>query len=314
MNGVHEYILSPAVSRVVDRIEESPGQWGFVIIKRVYLRSMTNEAFVLALSPVLTSVAESHVVYTESGNVYVAWLGKQKVIYKLLRNLVSTGLMRHGLSVGPSVLVPYVDPAVRLPEIRELLCPPKPVRRHDDDDDDIMDLDPDNDASGGTNLKASPEQVDLYQHACGQKAYRRQLNILVVEDQVYSQKLLCEILRGVRVRNNNESPCIDAVQGVRDAWKLFLKRAPDISFIDLNLADGSGHVLARAIKELDPQAQIVIVTANTSEEEMNVARQNNVDGFITKPYNKKQILDGIERYVESTKPGRGLRHGTTGQF
>ena len=57
----------------------------------------------------------------------------------------------------------------------------------------------------------------------------------------------------------------------------------------LNLTDGSGHTLARAIKEVDPNSQVIIITANHHEDEIKVARQNNVDGFITKPYNKKRI-------------------------
>jgi len=59
--------------------------------------------------------------------------------------------------------------------------------------------------------------------------------------------------------------------------------------------------LVRAIKEIDSSANVVVVTANNYEEELMVARQNNVDGFITKPYNKKQILDCIEKYKASTK-------------
>jgi CheY-like chemotaxis protein len=125
--------------------------------------------------------------------------------------------------------------------------------------------------------------------------------MLVVEDQHFSQKLLCEILRGVRTPNSNESPTIEVTEYIQDAWMMFVKNAPDITFIDLVLQDGSGHTLARAIKEVDPQSRVVIVTANSHEGEIEVARQNNVDSFITKPYNKKQILDCATNYIATIR-------------
>lgn len=314
---IHEHNLSASVSDVISRIEPVCQDWGVAVIKRQYLRSMTNDAFMLALRPVLQGVSEAHVIYNNDESVYVAWQGKQKVVYKLLRNLASTGLMRTGLNVDASVLVSYIDPTLRFGELKEQLLSGIAGFKANAEDAEMEDFEDDTDeevAQGPASLRVSPEQVELFQEACNQKPYRRQLNILVVEDQAFSQKLLCEILRGVRVRNNNDSPYVDAVQSVREAWKVFLKKAPDVVFVDLNLVDGSGHTLARAIKELDPQSQVIIVTANNFEEELNVARQNNVDGFITKPYNKKQILDGISRYVEATKPIKGLRRGSSGQF
>lgn len=309
--AIFEHNLSTSLHDVISKIGSAPSEWGVAVIKRHYLRAMTNEAFLLALRPALQGVEEAHIVYDGNDSVCLVWQGKQRVIYKLLRNLVSTGLMRSGLTVDANVLVTYIDPTQRMDEIKTLLTSRNHKRDPDDEGGDLDSLDDEEaeaDAEDGpAALRVSPEQLELFYDTNRQKPYRLQLQILVVEDQVFSQKLLCEILRGVRVRNNNESPCVDAVMTVRDAWKMFLKKAPDIVFIDLNLIDGSGHALARAVKEISPQSQVIIVTANESEEEMNVARQNNVDGFITKPYNKKQILDGIARYIEATKPKGGRR-------
>lgn len=314
---IHEHNTSTPLIDVISRPDFAREEWGITVIKRNYLRAMTNEAFFLAVRPVFQGIEEVHIAYDGDESIYVAWRGKQKTIYKLLRNLVSTGLMRPGLTVDAGVLVSYLDPNQRLDEIKLLLADGAAGTNVDSDEaglDDFEDDTAEEVAQGPAALRVSPEQIELFHEACAQKAYRRQLHILVVEDQVFSQKLLLEILRGVRVRNNNEGPMIDAVQSVRDAWKIFLKKAPDMVFVDLNLIDGSGHTLARAIKELDPQSQVIIVTANNFEEELNVARQNNVDGFIAKPYNKKQILDSIGRYVEATKPAKGQRRGSISRF
>ena len=310
--AIYEHGALAPLADIINQIEPENQEWGFVTIKRHYMHVMTNEAFLQAIRPVFNGILEAHIAYHSNHNVYIAWHGKQKVVYKLLRNLASTSLILPNLMVDASVLVSYLDPAQRADEIRDLLASDSPAEQGERGLDAFDDDTEEEVAQGPAALRVSPEQISLYNESSFQKPYRRHLHILVVEDELFSQKLLLEILRSVRVRNNNESPVIDTVQSIRDAWKLFLKKAPDIIFIDLNLTDGSGHTLARAVKELDPRSHVIILTSNSFEEELNVARQNNVDGFITKPYNKKQILDGINRYVDATKPAKGSRRGSFG--
>lgn len=306
--AILEHSSCAPLAEIFENLDSESREWGFAVVKRHYLRAMTNEAFLMAIRSIFQGVDVAHIAYDGNQSIFIAWKDKQRLIYRLLRNLASTSLMQPGLAVEGRVLVTYLDPSEKRDEIRKLLQSGTPRASSENELSDLDDSD-ESVATGMDALSVSPEQVTLYQEACTQKPYRHQLHILVAEDEVFSQKLLLEILRGVRIRNNNDSPTIDTVQTLREAWKLFLKKAPDIVFIDLNLADGSGHTLARAIKELDPTSQVIIITANNFEEEVNVARQNNVDGFITKPYNKKQILDGIDRYIEATKPVKGLRRG-----
>jgi CheY-like chemotaxis protein len=248
----------------------------------------------------------------------------KKSIYRQLRALIAAAFTRPGFTIEPTVMVAYIDPLNSGGALKDALksksdsadslfdaAESLPVPNDIGGDDDNLSL------SAGTKpaLIATSAQAEHYNQVREQKPYRKQLQLLVVEDQIFSQKLLCEILRSARVKNNNETPMIDAVSGIHDAWKTYLKKVPDLTFIDLGLADGSGHTLARAIKELDPTSYVVIVTANNYEEELSVARQNNVDGFISKPYTKKQIFDCIERYVGGSKTHvKGGARGLTGQF
>lgn len=128
----------------------------------------------------------------------------------------------------------------------------------------------------------------------------RHINVLAVEDLPFYQKLLSEMVRGIRILGI-ESITMDMAIGIRSAWDLFIKKGHDVVFVDLGLIDGSGHMLSRAIKELDSSVTVIIVTANNHEEEQGVARQNNVNKFLTKPYSKKQIMDCIERHVQNSK-------------
>ena len=53
----------------------------------------------------------------------------------------------------------------------------------------------------------------------------------MAEDLVFAQKLMQDMLRGAR-NNAGESPLTDIVASVQEAWGVFLKKAPDICFID----------------------------------------------------------------------------------
>jgi len=291
-------------------VEREP--WGVTLVKRKYLRPTTNEAFQLLVTPILEKANEAHIFYI-TDTIYVVWRGKQKTIYMQLRSLIVTNLMQPGLNVDPTVVAGYRDPYLHGDEIKSSARTGTSLQSspiddglfaEDEDEGDEAELLAPRLASG---LSATREQIALFAEIRGQAIYRKNLQILVVEDHLFAQKLLCEILRGVRLNNNNESPGIDAVTGIQDAWKIFLKKAPDIIFIDLNLADGSGHTLARAIREIDQNSRVVIVTANNYDEEVAVARQNNVDFFITKPYNKKQILECLTSYVDALNQKGGTR-------
>ncbi len=309
MSEIVEHNMTAGLDALIDHIKSQNEAWGAVIIRREFLHPMTNEAFVMAVRPVIQAASETHVFFISDKSLCLLWRGKQKSIYLDLRSLISTNLMLQGMEVDPAVLVGYVDPhsqGASLKALGEKKSPDKLDRR----DEALIESLPDDDSGDPSRsdepamaLRATTEQEDLYHDVCHHKSYRNNLHILIVEDQLFSQKLLCDVLRGIRLRNKSENPVIDAVQGLHEAWKIFVKKAPDITFIDLNLTDGSGHTLARAIKELDPQARVAIVTANNYEEELGVARQNNVDHFITKPYNKKQILDCVEHCVAAS----GLR-------
>lgn len=308
---ISEYNTATSLIALIEDVSRQPNSsWGIVRIKKNHLRPMTDEAFVLAIRALLQEADLANIFFIENKRIFIAWKGQVRSVYKQLRALIGTALARPGLSVDSGVMVAFIDPhaqgeslknALKVPGdinerlLEEIESMPIPESVYSDDESD-----PEK-AGSKPALTVSSAQIENYQELRSQKPYRKQLHFLVVEDQVFSQKLLCEILRSARMRNNNETPLIDTSQGIHDAWKHYLKKVPDVTFIDLELCDGSGHVLARAIKEIDPTSCVIIVTANNYAEEIGVARQNNVDGFIGKPYNKKQILDCVERYVNGMK-------------
>ncbi|MDR3425194.1 MAG: response regulator [Alphaproteobacteria bacterium] len=123
-----------------------------------------------------------------------------------------------------------------------------------------------------------------------QKQDHEHLRVLVVEDS--------DMLRVMFRKAFQVAHTIYAASGAKEGWRLYLDKTPDIVFVDIGLPDGNGHDLARMIKEKNPAAYIIMATASDYVEDKEKAGQNLADGFITKPYNKKEINDYIERCID----------------
>lgn len=114
------------------------------------------------------------------------------------------------------------------------------------------------------------------------------LHILIVEDNTFLRHQFDEAF--------NHEFTISTAIGVEDGWQIYQNRNPDVVFVDIKLRDGSGHELAHKIKEAGPTAFVVMATASDRKEDKDEAIHNHVDDYITKPFNRKKIVDSINRY------------------
>ena len=299
--------------KVLDGVKVDENQdWLLVAVKRELLKPITNEALSMVIRPSMQNSSQSHIFFPDPKTIYVLFTGNRQTVYRHLRAVIMSSLVRSGIS---GTFMTYVDPRVNYDAIQAKLLG-EPGAKTDAlslaaTQDPKLDMD---DPFGWNSDKVAPldgpteitifdvtkEQMHKFNETRDSKAYRKSMQILVVEDHIFFQKLISEMIRAVRV-HGKDSPTLDLADGIKSAWTLFLKKAHDMVFIDLGLADGSGHALARAIKEIDPTASVIIVTANNQEEELGVAQQNNVDGFIVKPYSKKQILACFQKHAPNAK-------------
>ncbi len=119
------------------------------------------------------------------------------------------------------------------------------------------------------------------------------LNILIVEDQDFSRKLLYDLLARQFIYTCH------AAKNAIEAIDLYAIHAPDIVFLDIILPDYSGHELATLIKTHDPKSYIIMVTANNFIKDVEIAKRNNIQGYITKPYSKNKIQAAVDGYISS---------------
>ncbi len=140
-------------------------------------------------------------------------------------------------------------------------------------------------------LEKMPARIAHFRIAQNMRRVREKPVALVVEDQLFSRTLLNEMLR------HDHETCLAA--SAREGLHLFLENAPDIVFLDIELIDENGHSLARVMRAIDPDIFIVMVTANHAAEDVALAKSNNVNGFIAKPYSKQKIAEALAQFNAS---------------
>jgi DNA-binding NarL/FixJ family response regulator len=75
----------------------------------------------------------------------------------------------------------------------------------------------------------------------------------------------------------------------KNAVSLYLDKEPDVVLIDIMMSDGSGIYAIKKIREINPNAKIIVVTADNTlrtEEKLSVP-------LITKPFKIEKIVSMI---------------------
>lgn len=117
--------------------------------------------------------------------------------------------------------------------------------------------------------------------------------IVIVDDSGMSRKILRDILEedGYAVL----AEATDGLEGVL-AYKTHY---PDIITLDITMPNMDGTEALKEIKSYDPNAKVIMITAAGQQNKVIEALKNGADRFITKPFNKEEILKNIEEVLES---------------
>lgn len=112
---------------------------------------------------------------------------------------------------------------------------------------------------------------------------------LIVDDETDTCFLLGAIL------NKRNIPSVFA-GSIAEAGKL-VENAHDFSiiFLDNHLPDGFGISVARQLKQKNPCAQLVMISAYDAGSDRKKAVDNGVDFFIGKPFSSETVFKALER-------------------
>ena len=115
-------------------------------------------------------------------------------------------------------------------------------------------------------------------------------SVLVVDDSAFMRNLLKQLLE------DDHEVVGEAENGV-EAVEMYDELDPDVVTMDVVMPIRNGIEATAEIKGDDPNAAVIMCTSVGQEEKMREAVKAGADGYITKPFQKPNVLEAIDDVV-----------------
>lgn len=117
--------------------------------------------------------------------------------------------------------------------------------------------------------------------------------ILTIDD----HEMIREIME---IHLNDAGYCVTGAKNASQGIDLAASEDFDLVLCDLGLPDQSGLDLIRAIKALHADLPIVVVTGRLDEQIIEEAKAVGADGYLSKPFMKKDLLAVVRTTLLNT--------------
>ncbi|MCB9987951.1 MAG: response regulator [Rhodospirillales bacterium] len=128
-------------------------------------------------------------------------------------------------------------------------------------------------------------------HKVGSLALRRKKRtepfVLLVEDDRFTAACAIDIL--------NKQYKFSYVSSGEEAIISYIEHAPDIVLLDIHLPGLNGHETLHALKKIDPDAYVIMVSVDTMKTNIVSASKSGAAGFLKKPFAKDRLLAAIQK-------------------
>jgi two-component system, chemotaxis family, chemotaxis protein CheY len=117
--------------------------------------------------------------------------------------------------------------------------------------------------------------------------------VLVVDDSALARRSLRQILEtaGCEV--------IEAEDGLSALERYYLER-PDVVLLDLVMRGMYGLDVLEKLRQLDPLAKVVVVSADVQTSSQQLVDQAGAKAFITKPFDREEIIGALKAVLGGT--------------
>lgn len=133
----------------------------------------------------------------------------------------------------------------------------------------------------------SPITADMINTIASRRHKRPATAIVIVEDDPFSSRLVCNSLKGKYQ--------LSAAADGKSAIESYVRFAPDVMFLDIELPDMTGHDVLQEILKYDPEAYIIMLSGNSDKANVLRAVEQGAKGFVAKPFSKEKLLQYIEK-------------------
>lgn len=117
--------------------------------------------------------------------------------------------------------------------------------------------------------------------------------VLVVDDAAFMRMMIRDIL-------TKEGYVIHEAVNGRDAVEKFAEVRPDLVTMDITMPEMSGLEALRAIREGDPSARILMVSAMGQQKMIVEALELGAMDFLVKPFQPTKVLETVKKCLQST--------------
>jgi two-component system, chemotaxis family, chemotaxis protein CheY len=109
--------------------------------------------------------------------------------------------------------------------------------------------------------------------------------VLVADDDMYMRMLV--------KKGAGEGNTVYEVADGKDILDAYKKYVPNILFLDIHLPNVNGTDVLRTILTMDSKAYIVMLSADSSRENVALTMQQGAKGFLTKPFTREKLQEYI---------------------
>jgi two-component system chemotaxis response regulator CheY len=120
------------------------------------------------------------------------------------------------------------------------------------------------------------------------------MKILIVDDSALSRRTLRRILEAANYE------VIEADDGMTALEAYFLEK-PNLVLLDLVMKGMYGLDVLKKLRELDPGARVLVVSADVQSSSHELVEEAGAKGFVNKPFDRDQILDALNAAVAEVK-------------
>jgi len=119
------------------------------------------------------------------------------------------------------------------------------------------------------------------------RATRRQNVIMIADDDMYMRTLVKKAI-------GPTSHILEASDG-KDVVESYKRSVPDIVLLDIHLPNIAGTDLLQQILATDPKAFVVMLSADSSRENVENTVHSGAKGFLTKPFTKEKLQEYLTK-------------------
>lgn len=116
-------------------------------------------------------------------------------------------------------------------------------------------------------------------------------SVLIVDDAAFMRMMIKDILT-----KNNYEIAGEATNGV-EAVEKYKETKPDLVTMDITMPEKDGIQALREIKQIDPNAKVVMCSAMGQQAMVIDAIQSGAKDFIVKPFQADRVLEALRKVL-----------------